>query len=184
MENWKYDTCIRQGRDIESKKLYMYLTRKAKRRGEQSCSRQEELQRNAASGWGLNSWWEQRQEQSKKEKKNDRKESFIDGKGEREREREWKLAKSKIKQKVRTGEITVKAWGKLFHLAHDSDGILTWGSRIMSYLQTYTYPHGLKRTFYLSQHDNVHKETWVWCKRTWVENSPVANQIRASINFW
>lgn len=30
-------------------KLYLYLTRKARKREEQSCSRQEELQRNGAS---------------------------------------------------------------------------------------------------------------------------------------
>lgn len=33
-------------------KLYLYLTRKARRREEQSCSRQEELQRNGASDGG------------------------------------------------------------------------------------------------------------------------------------
>lgn len=45
---------------LRREKLYLYLTRKAKRREEQSRSRQEELQRNWASYGGLSPQWEQR----------------------------------------------------------------------------------------------------------------------------
>lgn len=41
-----------EGETKRVEKLYLYLTRKARRREEQSCSRQEELQRNGASDGG------------------------------------------------------------------------------------------------------------------------------------
>lgn len=42
-----------KGETKRVEKLYLYLTRKARRREEQSCSRQEELQRNGASDGGF-----------------------------------------------------------------------------------------------------------------------------------
>lgn len=45
VEMWTYSG----GNSKRVEKLYLYLTRKARRREEQSCSRQEKLQRNEAS---------------------------------------------------------------------------------------------------------------------------------------
>lgn len=54
-----------KGETKRVEELYLYLTRKARRREEQSRSRQEELQRNVASdggGWGFRPWWEKKTE--------------------------------------------------------------------------------------------------------------------------
>lgn len=48
MEMWAY--CKGETHRVEN--MYLYLTRKARRKEEQSCSRQEELQRNGARGGG------------------------------------------------------------------------------------------------------------------------------------
>lgn len=45
---WAYS----KGETNRVEKLYLYLTRKARKEEEQSCSRQEELQRNEASDGG------------------------------------------------------------------------------------------------------------------------------------
>lgn len=58
---WEYS----RGDTKRIEKLYLYLTRKARRRVEQSCSCQEELQRNEASDEGFRPWWEQRENISK-----------------------------------------------------------------------------------------------------------------------
>lgn len=52
-----------KGETKRVEELYLYLTRKARRREEQSRSRQEELQRNVASdGGGFRPWWEKKTE--------------------------------------------------------------------------------------------------------------------------
>lgn len=56
LKMWAYS----KGETKRVERLYLYLTRKARRREEQSCSRQEELQRNRASdgGGGSGRVWE------------------------------------------------------------------------------------------------------------------------------